>query len=87
VASLGKPGAVLDIVTAIDPMADASQLASLAISDFSVHKMNERWTGGPFETNNFEQLPRDHQFQTTWWRKIRQRETRNATRLSLTVRS
>ena len=47
--------------------------------------MAERWCAAGFENVAIEALAPDHTYQTTWWRKIRQRETRSATRLTSTV--
>ncbi|MGE3076476.1 MAG: hypothetical protein AB7N24_11395 [Dehalococcoidia bacterium] len=81
-AGLCAEGAAIDIVTAIDTEADKAELSRLGLAGFSVERMADCWSRG-FHVAAVEPLESDHEYQTTWWRKIRQRETRQAVRLSL----
>ncbi|MGE0602053.1 MAG: hypothetical protein AB7J35_21840 [Dehalococcoidia bacterium] len=81
-AALCAENATIEIVTAIDAEADSAELARLGLAEFSVERMANRWSGA-FDIVALEPLGSGHEYQTTWWRKIRQRETRQAVRLSL----
>ena len=80
--ALCKPGASAEVVTAIDAVADAGELARLGMQTFEVERMRAAWTSGGFDDIEILPLPAGHQYQTTWWRRIRQREGRVAIRLT-----
>jgi len=82
-ARLCARSAKVEIVAAIDLAADCGELTRLGLADFSMKRMAERWASPQFEVAGLERLDANHPYQTTWWRKIRQRESREAWRLSL----
>ena len=84
-AALCAPGATVELVTAIDAEADAGELKRLGISRFSPERMASAWRDAGFRGVDLATLPPDHAYQTTWWRKIRQRESRTAVRLGATA--
>ena len=83
IRALCRPGATIDVVTAIDPVTDAAELARLGISDFDLELVAKLWRETGFECVETMPLGAEHPYQTTWWRKIRQREGRVAARLSV----
>jgi len=80
--ALCKPGADVEVVTAIDAVADAGELARLGMHGFDIEQMREAWQAAGFCDVETAALPADHSYQTTWWRRIRQRQGRTAIRLS-----
>ena len=83
-SALCRPGATIEVVTAIEAAADASELARLELTGFQPEAMLAAWHCAGFETT-LETLPPDHPYQTTWSRKIRQRPGRVAVRLRAAV--
>jgi hypothetical protein len=75
-AALCRPGASIEFVTAIDPAADAGELARLGMTGFSAEAVIDAWRSAGFTRVTCERLGADHPYQTTWWRKIRQRTER-----------
>jgi hypothetical protein len=84
VRCLLKSDACFTVVTAVDGAADAGELRRLGLEHCDVARTAERWRRAGFISTSLEALPPEHEYQTTWWRKIRQREGRIATRLILT---
>lgn len=82
--ALCRPGATIEVVTAIEAAADATELARLGLTGFEPEAMLAAWRCAGFRAT-LEALPPDHAYQTTWWRKIRQRPGRVAVRLRATV--
>ena len=80
-AELCRGGASLDVVTAVHPEADASELARLGLTGCTLEVAADGWRRAGFTAVRVEPLPAEHPYQTTWWRKIRQREGRVAVRL------
>ena len=78
---LCRPGGTIEVVTAIDPEADCGELVRLGVEQFSFEGTLGAWCAAGFDVT-FEALPADHAYQTTWWRKIRQREARQAVRIT-----
>jgi 16S rRNA (adenine(1408)-N(1))-methyltransferase len=79
-AACCRPGATIEVVTAIDAAADAGELARLGLSGFEPDAMLAAWGCAGFDAA-LEVLPSAHPYQTTWWRKIRRRPARVASRL------
>ena len=79
--SVCTPGAEIEVVTALDAMADSGELARLGMAEFSFERMAAAWRAAGFEDVAVCELPADHAYQTTWWRKIRQRSERRPMRL------
>lgn len=77
-------GARIEVVTAVHPEADASELARLGLTGCTLTDALAGWRCAGFEAR-VEALAPDHEYQTTWWRKIRQREGRVAWRLTAKV--
>ena len=77
-------GARIEVVTAVHPEADASELARLGLAGCTLQAALAEWRCAGFEAC-VEPLPPDHDYQTTWWRKIRQREGRIAWSLTATL--
>jgi hypothetical protein len=71
----------IEVVTAVHEEADASELARLGLVGCSLETAADGWRSAGFEVA-VEPLAPEHQYQTTWWRKIRQREGRVAWRLT-----
>jgi hypothetical protein len=70
-----EQGGELAVVTAIDSDADAGELARLGLEGSSAESQAERWQAAGFDVC-LDSLPADHAYQTTWWRKTRQRPGR-----------
>ncbi len=70
------PGAAIEVVTALDPAADAGELSRLGIEAFSPERMADGWRAAGFADVCVAALTADHPYQTTWWKKIRQRQGR-----------
>lgn len=77
-------GSTLEIVTAIHPAADAVELQRLGIAWSGPESMATAWSGHGFDVR-LEQLAADHPYQTTWWRRIRQRDGRSAAKVTVTL--
>lgn len=77
-----RPGALIELVTAIEAEADAGELERLGVEALSPAVVARNWQRAGFQEIAVEQLPPDHAYQTTWWRRIRHREGRQAWRLS-----
>ena len=77
------PGAAVEVVTAIDSGADEAELARLGLAGFTPEAMARAWRELGWKAS-LTPLPDDHAYQTTWWRRIRQRTSRTAWRLSAT---
>lgn len=71
----------IELVTAIDRNTDGAELARLGLASFSVESMAPGWRAFDFDVD-LTALPEDHPYQTTWWRRIRQRGSRGATLLT-----
>lgn len=82
VRGLLNSDACFTVVTAVDAVADAGELRRLGLEWFDMARAAECWRRAGFNTS-LEALPQEHEYQTTWWRKIRQREGRIATKLTL----
>ena len=84
IAGTCRSSATIEVVTAIEPAADTTELARLGLGGFSVEAMLAGWRAQGFLAE-LEELPAGHAYQTTWWRKIRSRPGRTAYRLTAFV--
>jgi hypothetical protein len=82
ISRLCAPGARIEVVTAIEPAADAGELRRLGLEGLSLEAIAQGWCGAGFRDVALAALDNDHPYQTTWWRKIRQRNGRTAVLLS-----
>ena len=73
----------IEVVTAVHAEADASELARLGLVGHSLETAADGWRSAGLDLA-VEPLDPGHEYQTTWWRKIRQREGRVASRLIAT---
>lgn len=85
ISGLSAPAPLtIDIVTALHPIADASELKRLGVEGLTAERMRDAWrASGAFA--ELQSLGTDHAYQTTWWRKIKQREGREPTLLRVTL--
>jgi hypothetical protein len=83
--AVAGPGATIEVVTAIDPVADAGELTRLGLDPFSIEAMADAWRCAGFVDVALTVLPSDHTYQTTWWRRIRQRSERRAVLMTARV--
>lgn len=74
----------VEIVTAIEPSTDSGELRRLQLESFSPPAMAEALRGRGFTVAQ-TQLGPDHEYQTSWWRRIRHRPGRVATVTRLTL--
>jgi hypothetical protein len=72
------PAADIEFVTAIQPDADAGELRRLGLGPFSPAALADAWRAHGYAVEQHE-LPADHAYQTSWWRRIRHRPGRVAT--------
>ncbi len=77
-------GAKLEIVTAIEPATDASELRRLDLTGFSAERMAAAWRDHGFRAA-LRPLRPDHAYQTTWWRRIRRRPGREPVLLTISL--
>ena len=84
-AGVCKPGATVEFVTAIDLVADAGELSRLGIESWDISATAGRWAAAGFEGVAVTALGTEHTYQTTWWKKIRQRPGRQAIVLRATA--
>lgn len=84
--AVSQPGATVEVVTAIDPATDASELRRLGLDGLNPGEIATAWRRHGFEAASIE-LPDDHPYQTSWWRRIRNRPGRAATLTRITLRS
>ncbi len=82
ISRLCAPGARIEVVTAIEPAADAGELRRLGLEGLSLEATAQGWCDAGFRDVALAALDNDHPYQTTWWRKIRQRNGRTAVLLS-----
>ncbi len=84
--AVSQPGATVDLVTAIEPATDASELRRLGLDGLNAGEIAMAWRRHGFEAASIA-LPDDHPYQTSWWRRIRNRPGRAATLTRITLRS
>lgn len=78
------PGADLELVTAVEGAADAGELRRLGLEASAPVAMAEAWRAAGCTVEQLE-LPADHGYQTTWWRRIRHGRGRTATLTRVTL--
>lgn len=76
-AATCQAGAAIDLVTAIERAADAAELQRLGLTGWEPGDMATSWRAAGFATE-LEQLPPRHCFETTWSRRLAQRQGRRA---------
>lgn|GEM_PF-4665384 len=79
--ALCQPGGVVEVVTAIDAEADAAELERLGLGTLDFTAVARAWAAAGFAEVAVGSLPVDHPYQTTWWKRIRQRQEREPLRL------
>lgn len=84
--AVSQPGATSELVTAIEPATDAAELRRLGIDGLNAGDIATAWRRHGFEAASIA-LPADHPYQTSWWRRIRNRPGRLATLTRITLQS
>ncbi|HNM78081.1 MAG TPA: hypothetical protein PKI89_06950 [Tepidiformaceae bacterium] len=78
------PDASIEIVTAIEPATDRSELRRLGLDGFTREAMATAWREHGLAVEQTPLGP-DHPYQTTWWRRIRRTPGRTATLTRVTL--
>jgi len=84
--AVSEPGATFELVTAIEPATDANELRRLGLDGLNAGEIAMAWRRHGFVAASIE-LPADHPYQTSWWRRIRNRPGRAATLTRITLLS
>lgn len=82
--AVAAPDARLEIVTAIEPATDRSELRRLSLDGFTPEAMATAWRERGFAVEQTALDP-SHAYQTTWWRRIRHTPGRTATLTQVTL--
>lgn len=82
--AVAAPDARIEIVTAIEPATDRSELRRLGLDRFTPAAMATAWREHGLAVEQTPLGP-DHPYQTTWWRRIRRTPGRTATLTRVTL--